>query len=287
MDGMDGFLLITTLIILFFLYKKYQSVNYASQNESSKIEPFIGTSRMETELDKKRAVKYAMKKMCEKQGYQWIQGGDEFVYDCKHTRDTCLRESVFPTKKDADPKYYEWRPTSSPDAKELGIEAEKYGMGSTISGATNLSKEEVNAVEAGGVCIIGNEPFRQFCEDEFLQYDPSNGKCVTTAEYCNPRMLAFCNGDCLETPSSKVLSSVFGTTIGRSLPTLLPFILPVAPWAGVLFADYFIAQAACGKGKLALGAGYYLNPDFTITYAMSDIDQEYQIKKKREREKTA
>lgn len=225
----NGILLIIILTTLFFFYKKYWNTNTIFEKNK---ETFIGTKRIATDLDHKRAVKYAMQKMCEKGGYAWIQGGDEFTYDCKHKKETCLRESVYPTQKDAVPQYYEWRDSNSSEAKEAGLSGEEYGTGRTISGSF-ADQDTINSEKVGGICIIGNEPFRDFCEGELLRYDTSDGKCYTTKEYCGPRLLAFCNGDCFETPGTKVISSVFGTNIGRL--------------AGIMGGDYYITRLACGE----------------------------------------
>lgn len=188
--------LLIFLIIVFLIYQKI----YISK------ENYVGNLRVANEIDHKRAVKYAVKKLCEKNGYVWKDGIGEFDYDCKHTKKSCENESVYPTPKNGNPKYYEWRDDSD-----------------------------------GGKCILGNESFRTFCEtgeispkdDETqkiskLRYDKSDGKCYTTRPYCNDRLLAFCNNDCFETPTSKVLTKVFGTTIGRSIGLASPDAMAIA-----------------------------------------------------------
>lgn len=253
----NGILLIIILTTLFFFYKKYWNTNEKTTETITEknIETFIGTKRIATDLDHKRAVKYAMQKMCEKGGYAWIQGADEFTYDCKHTQQTCMRESVYPTQKDAVPQYYEWRDRNSPEAKEAGLSGEEYGTGRTISGSF-ADQDIINSEQVGGVCIIGNEPFRDFCEGELLRYDTSDGKCYTTKEYCNPRLLAFCNGDCFETPTTKIVSSVFGTNIGRLL--------------GSVTADALITKAVCGQeiGASDLGG-------LGVVTSYGEIDRQY------------
>jgi hypothetical protein len=166
-------------------------------------EQYVGNLRVANEIDKKRAIKFAAKTLCEKKGYKWSQGGDEFIYDCKHTKDTCRNESVYPTPESGYPRYYEWRDQSDPEFNE------------TLTGI--ISQNSTTKRDDEGVCILGNETFRNFCEKEELRYDANNGKCYTTKQYCNDKQLAFCDGDCFETPTSKIAGAVFGTTIGRAL----------------------------------------------------------------------
>lgn len=175
----------------------------AVSDYSSNIEEYVGNLKVANEIDKQRAHKFALKTLCEKNGYKWSQGGDEFVYECKHTKDTCINESVYPTPKDGIHKYYEWRDKSDPEFKE------------TLSGI--ISQQSTTKWDDDGVCIMGNENFRKFCEDENLRYDTTTGKCYTTKKYCRDKQLAFCNGDCFEPPVSKITSAIFGTTIGRAL----------------------------------------------------------------------
>lgn len=199
------FLLIVFLILVMFviLYKK------SSKQENLNL-------RVATEVDRLRAQKYALQKMCEKNGHTWKQYDDEFMYDCKYNKSTCLGESVYPTPdvEGAVPKYYEWRDSQSADYKE----AVRLGStGALLSATMGVSDDIKSQMGGDGMCIIGSEAFRKWCEDEKLRYDPNDGNCYTTKEYCLPKLLAFCNGDCFEPPGGMILSKVFGTTIGRAL----------------------------------------------------------------------
>jgi hypothetical protein len=210
-------MLIIFIIIGLILYRNF----------SNKKENYVGNLKVASELDKKRAVKYALERLCKKKGYRWIQGGDEFVYDCKHTKETCEQESVYPTPKDEPLRYYEWRNNKNEEFFETGEGLVEYGTGRLLSASVGVGqssdfsrKEDIT--RSDGVCILGNENFRNFCEKEDLRYDKSDGKCYTTQPYCNKRLLAFCNEDCFEPPGSMVLTKVFGTTIGRSIGMALP-----------------------------------------------------------------
>lgn len=205
------------ILIAFLLYKFL----------TKKRENYVGNKRVINELDQKRAVKYGLEMMCKNKGYRWVQGADEFVYDCKHTKDTCLNESIYPTPDVpyAIPQYYEWRNSSDPEFFETGEGVVEFGTGRLLSAAVKQSsdfnrKEDVTSDD--GVCIMGNETFRKFCEKENLRYDKSTGKCYTTKPYCNKRLLAFCDDDCFEPPVAMVLGKVFGTILGRSVGTVLP-----------------------------------------------------------------
>jgi hypothetical protein len=187
-----------------------------------KYETYVGNLKVATDYDMKRAAKYALEQMCKKKGYIWVQGGPEFVYDCKHSKETCERDSIYPTPDtdEAIPQYYEWRDMNSDEAQEAAKLAEEFGTGRTLSStlgdSTDISDSDyVLDRDIGGLCIVGNEPMRKLCEDEGLRYDKSNGKCFTTKEYCYPRLLAFCNGDCFEPPASYISGKVFGKTLGR------------------------------------------------------------------------
>ena len=205
--------LILAMIIGMWVFRKSKRI----------VEGYVGNLKVETELDRKRALKYALKKTCEKRGYRWIEGGDEFTYDCKHTKETCKRDSVYPTKKDEIPQYYEWRDVNSKDAKDVAsktvnlIDNKPQSTSKTL-GQSSLSESEydINNEDAGGICIIGNERFRSFCEDNDLTYNPDDGSCVTNRKYCNNRCLPFCNGDCYLPPDTWTFEQVFGTTLSRS-----------------------------------------------------------------------
>jgi hypothetical protein len=199
------FLVVVVLCMLLVLSKKH-------------VEHYVGNLRVADDLDNKRAVKQALKKICNEKGYTWRElPGGEFVYDCKHTKETCLNESVYPTPDDVVPRYYEWRDKDSEDAKEAAqLESTTPLLSAQMGASSDYRRgEDVRATE--GVCVMGNEGFRKFCENEKLRYDSSTGKCFTTLEYCRPKLLAFCNGDCFEPPSGMILSKIFGTTLGRSL----------------------------------------------------------------------
>lgn len=57
-----------------------------------------------TDEDIDNAVNYAYKRVCEDNGYKYIQFEDGF--DCVHTEETCLRDTRYPST--ADEKYLEW-----------------------------------------------------------------------------------------------------------------------------------------------------------------------------------
>lgn len=195
------FLIVVIVVILYKNYSRKEELNL----------------RVATESDRLRAQKYALQKMCEKGGHVWKQYDDEFMYDCKYNKGTCLGESVYPTPKDenAVPKYYEWRDRQSVDYKE----AVRLGStGALLSASVGASDDTKNLMtESDGMCIIGSEAFRGWCEGENLRYDPNDGNCYTTKQYCLPKLLAFCNEDCFEPPGGLILSKIFGTTLGRAL----------------------------------------------------------------------
>lgn len=145
------------------------------------------TQQVATERDIKLAQKNVLQKICIDKGYNWKEGGDEFSYDCLHTKQTCLRDSIYPTYADKAPTYYEWRSEPNNDR-----------------------------------CIIGNEAFREFCEKEGLTYSPDSGKCKTNKKYCSSKGLPYCNGDCYIPPLQWVSEQVFGTTLGRTIAQASP-----------------------------------------------------------------
>lgn len=135
-----------------------------------------------TERDELLAIKEALRKRCIKGGHVWAPGPTEFDYDCFYTKQSCLKDSVYPTVEDKPPEYFEWR-----------------------------------AEPGNSRCIIGNEAWREFCEKEGLSYDPENGKCKTNGQYCMSKGLPFCNGDCYVPPMQWLSEQVLGTTLGRTL----------------------------------------------------------------------
>jgi hypothetical protein len=198
-------LLIIIILVISIFYRKY----YINKKEHL-------TVKLATEIDDKRANKYALKKMCEEGGYFWQNFGDEFIYECRHTKKTCLGESIYPTPsaEDTPPRYYEWRDKSHPDVKTI-LEYDKQKLTSSVN-------EVGGETERDGMCIVGMEAYRKWCEDEQLRYDPENGQCYTTKPYCQKKLLGFCNDDCFEPPTGMILSKVFGNTLGKAIGVLSP-----------------------------------------------------------------
>lgn len=203
MNNLLLFIIIITIILIGINYKKKEHL-----------------LNVATETDELRAQKYALQKMCEENGYTWKQYENEFAYDCKHTKKTCLNDSVYPTPNtpNAIPKYYEWRDSQSPDYKEVIRLESSSGILSSKVGASDDIQKGIGSDD--GMCIIGLEDYRKWCEDEKFRYDSTNGQCYTTKPYCQKKLLGFCNNDCFEPPVGMVLSKVFGNTIGRSLGVL-------------------------------------------------------------------
>lgn len=222
------FIIMIVIMIVIYkldLVKRMKNILNKIKNKKYKgnIETYVGNLKVATDLDKKKAAKYAMKEMCEKKGYLWIQGSSDFIYDCKHSKTTCERDSIYPTPDDAIPQYYEWRDIDSEEAQEAaqlgqefstaGLLSSSLGHSANISNASDILNKDI----VGGLCILGNEPMRKLCEDEGLRYDKTNGKCFTTKKYCYSKLLAYCDGDCFNPPASYVTEKIFGKTIGRTL----------------------------------------------------------------------
>ena len=58
---------------------------------------------------------------------------------------------------------------------------------------------------------------RNFCENNKLTYDQTDGSCKTNREYCLSKALPFCNNDCYVTPQAWINEKIFGSTLGRSI----------------------------------------------------------------------
>jgi hypothetical protein len=206
---------ILLLLLLLYLFLRYSVAKFFFKKEH-----FMNL-RVANEIDHKRATKYALKKICESRGYSWIEQGDEFTYDCKHTEETCKQSSVYPTKPDDVPSYYEWRDKDSTDAKiaaENAINLEDKSQQDSLSkqmGESSLSQSEYD-ITRNGICIIGNEYFREMCEKEGLDYDVKDGSCKVNRKYCYSKCLSYCNGDCFQPPDSVVWEFLLGTTAGRA-----------------------------------------------------------------------
>lgn len=205
--------MILVILIMFFL-----CIYLVSKEE---IREHYGNLRVANSTDEKRAIKYALKTICEKKGYKWVEMGDEFAFDCKHTESTCKNESVYETVLGNTPKYYEWRDQNSQDAKDAR---------NNVINMTDNNKKLVLSTDIGfssyigsdvgnekGICILGNEFFRKTCEENDLTYNIKDGSCVTNKDYCLKKVLPYCNGDCYQPPLSWLSETVLGTTLGRSL----------------------------------------------------------------------
>lgn len=216
------FIILLFIISIFYFYYLNNTIT----------ETYVGNLKVATDLDRRKALKYALQQTCINKGYKWVELGDEMTFDCKYTKDTCLKDSIYPTQENKLPKYYEWRDSTSEDAKKVventlnspsrNVSASDTSQ-DTLSkkiGLSSLSQTEQDILDKDGLCILGNETFRQFCEDNGLTYNPKDGSCVTNESYCLKRVLPFCNGDCYKPPVSFLTESVLGTTLGRSLATM-------------------------------------------------------------------
>jgi len=216
--------LITILLFIFLLgvtlyvfeRKKIKRGKKEHYNAPEYVAPPPGVTAftIATDLDHKRALKEALMGVCKQAGYTWVElPGNEFVYDCKHTKKTCLRDSV----KDDMYGYQEWRELDSKDAQEIAkLESTGSILSANVGESTDFRRSGDVLSNKEGVCILGNLNYKQFCEGEGIKYDPNDGTCTTIRRYCNKSLLAYCNGDCFEDPGSMLMSKVFGTTLGRS-----------------------------------------------------------------------
>jgi hypothetical protein len=215
------FIILIILIILTFIFYKYYQVKET-----------FGTLRVINEQDKNNAIKFALKTICKKNGHKWVSLGGEFEFDCKFTKESCVKKSIYPTPKGEPPKYYEWRDSKSEDAKKV-VENTLNSKSKNIKvtdksqetlskkiGLSSASQKSSDILDEEGLCIVGNEYFRKFCEDNNLTYNKDTGQCVTNETYCLKRVLPFCGGDCFKPPGSWVSEAIFGTTLGRSLAAL-------------------------------------------------------------------
>lgn len=212
------YILLGVWVVGFYLYKQMSRTQKSKEQYGPEyVAPPPGVARytIASELEIKRANKFALKELCKRAGYEWAElSGSEFVYDCKHNKRTCIRDSV-----PNDPAgYQEWRDLESKDVKEI-VE-----LGSTTSLLSSLQDDSTDYKRAqditsnkDGVCILASLGYKDFCEDEGINYDPSNGKCSVTRPYCNKSLLTYCGEDCMEDPCSMVNSKIFGVTLGRSM----------------------------------------------------------------------
>lgn len=192
-------------------------------------ETYVGNLKVATELDNRRALKYALEQTCKNKGHRWINLGDEMEFDCKFTKDSCIKTSIYPTPDNKAPRYYEWRDSNSEDAKKvvkntLNSKSKNIDVTDTSQdtlskqiGLSSASQKKSDILDKDGLCIMGNEYFRQLCEDNQLTYNKDTGQCVTNEPYCLKRVLPFCDGDCFKPPGSWLSESILGTTLGRSL----------------------------------------------------------------------
>jgi hypothetical protein len=137
---------------------------------------------------------YALQNMCTNRGYIWKYSSGArgktrgYVWDCLHTKETCIKESLKvlrhpendPEYKTSD-KYYEWD-------------------------------------DSAGVCTYGNPYIRNMCEGENRFWYDARGavkgglKCHMTQDYCNKYAQdGFKNHDCFVYFGQMVAENAFNT----------------------------------------------------------------------------
>ena len=138
-----------------------------------------------TDQDMKDAQMYALKSMCEGQGFTFSTD-DDGKWLCSHNATSCLAASAYPSVTAAnspvhiDQPYLEWN--------------------------TDVGK-----------CIFGMESFRKQCEGLGMSYDASRGRCNVTKKYCNCHLLSYKDGDCWEDPITKGIGYIFGETLSKAM----------------------------------------------------------------------
>lgn len=206
MSSIFIFLLVIILIFVYYYYKVVQK------------KKIVEGLSVANDTDDKRAIKYALKQKCLRDGHRFLEGADEFTYDCKYTKDSCLKASVYPTPEGKSPKYYEWRDVSDETALQNSYELSLTNKSTILSSSVGQSSSvEIADQTSPGTCIVANENFRNLCESNGLYYDMSDGLCKTTRKYCNNRLSAYCYNDCYTDATSSFMNTIFGDTIGKAV----------------------------------------------------------------------
>jgi hypothetical protein len=67
-----------------------------------------------------------------------------------------------------------------------------------------------------GKCMLGNEPYRQFCKGKGLRFDEAKGTCKTTQSYCSNKQVSWRGGDCHLPGEQRAAEFIFGKTVTRT-----------------------------------------------------------------------
>jgi hypothetical protein len=144
----------------------------------------VETLTTATDQDVADATRYAMKRLCESQGFDFTMAPNGKAWRCDFNAPSCLRYSEYPPKVgedgEVDKPYYEWN--------------------------TDLE-----------ACILGIADYRKTCEEMGMNYDSNKGKCFITPEYCHCKGLQFKDGDCWKDPVTWLVSQITGDTIATAM----------------------------------------------------------------------
>jgi len=136
------------------------------------------------------ARKYAIRRLCEDQGFAFTEAPDGSSYRCDHTAQTCARSSTYP------------QVTPAEDAETL---PRPYLEWNTDMGA----------------CILGIAEYRKKCEEMGMRYDQDKGRCYVTEQYCNCKGLSWKDNNCWMNPLTKLYSYIAGDTLAIAMTATL------------------------------------------------------------------
>lgn len=134
-----------------------------------------------TKEDITNAYKYAYQEMCKSKGFKFNTTGNEVLnFSCSHTEETCKRDSSFLNGSNSKNinDHLEWRPNSKQ-------------------------------------CVIAYKDYRDFCENEKLDYDENIGQCKVNKKYCECKGVEYKSGDCKYREGQRETATVTGKTLSQ------------------------------------------------------------------------
>lgn len=160
------------------MVRKYTDEMYETANQTFYTDD---GKKVATPDDIEASFAYAYRNMCEDKSYIFKYIGPTLAdYTCKHTKETCLRDS---DPNDTGIGYLEWR-----------------------GGDDEWDK-----------CVIAYKGYKDYCIDNDLIYNPSKGKCQNFKEYCECRGAKYRNNDCWLNPAQVGFGKAFGKTVTQGM----------------------------------------------------------------------
>jgi hypothetical protein len=177
---------ILLFIITYFITKSFEGFGSDKDIQDANMDTFsqqlTGRVKVAGPDEFKKASQFALEMLCSRKGYQvdkydLDEQSKELGFRCKHTEQTCKRDSRFP---------------------------------STSKNPYTIWDNTINE------CKFGLEEYRNFCnkQDKLLKYNIEDETCKTTRIYCMSKLEKF-DGDCYKDFITTLFSFMFGDFMGK------------------------------------------------------------------------